>query len=199
MSRDQTLKLIHSGKGRMPGFDKISGPEMDALLTYLGLNENKPESVSPADANESGIEMPYEFTGYRKFLDQDGYPAVSPPWGTLTAVNLNSGKTLWSIPFGEYPELCAMGIKQTGTENYGGPIVTAGGLLFIGATIFDKKFHAFDASTGKSLWETELPFAGLATPITYMVDGKQFVLIATGGGRDPKSPSGGEYVAFTLP
>ncbi|PYX68542.1 MAG: quinoprotein glucose dehydrogenase, partial [Acidobacteria bacterium] len=103
------------------------------------------------------------------------------------------------INFGEYPELAAKGMKNTGSENYGGPIVTAGGLLFIAATNYDKKFHAFDKSTGEFLWETTLPFAGNATPITYAVNGRQFIVIAAGGGKDPKSGSGGVYVAFALP
>jgi quinoprotein glucose dehydrogenase len=90
-------------------------------------------------------------------------------------------------------------MKNTGTENYGGPIVTAGGVVFIGATIFDRKMHAFDSHTGKLLWEATLPFAGHATPATYMIDGRQYVVIAAGGGRDPKWPSGGIYVAFALP
>jgi quinoprotein glucose dehydrogenase len=143
--------------------------------------------------------MRYQFTGYRKFLDQEGYPAISPPWGTLNAVDLNTGKYLWKIPLGEYPELAAKGMKDTGSENYGGPIVTASGLLFIGATVYDKKIRSFDSHTGKLLWESTLPYAGAATPATYMVNGKQYVVIATGGGKDPKSPSGGEYVAFALP
>ena len=143
--------------------------------------------------------LQYRFTGYRKFLDQDGYPAIAPPWGTLNAIDLKTGKYLWKIPFGEYPELAAKGMKNTGTENYGGPIVTAGGLVFIGATIFDRKMHAFDSHTGKLLWEATLPFAGHATPATYAVDGKQYVVIAAGGGRDPKWSSGGVYVAFALP
>ncbi len=143
--------------------------------------------------------MKFLFTGYHKFLDQDGYPAVALPWGTLNAINLNTGEYVWKIPLGEYPELAAKGLRNTGTENYGGPIVTAGGLLFIGATDFDKKFRAFDKSTGDLLWEATLPFSGNATPATYSVNGLQFVVIAAGGGKDPKSPSGGVYVAFALP
>ena len=107
----------------------------------------------------------YHFTGYHRFLDPDGYPAVAPPWGTLSAINLNTGEYVWKIPLGEYPDLAAKGLKKTGSENYGGPMVTAGGLLFIGATNFDKKFRAFDKTTGALLWETTLPFAGNATPI----------------------------------
>ena len=116
---------------------------------------------------------------------------MAPPWGTLSAIDLNSGRYLWQIPLGEYPELSARGVPLTGTENYGGPIVTAGGLVFIGATIFDRKIRAFDSRTGKLLWDAELPYAGLATPSTYMVKGHQYVVIAAGGGRDPKSPNGG--------
>jgi quinoprotein glucose dehydrogenase len=141
----------------------------------------------------------YTFTGYNKFLDPDGYPAVAPPWGTLNAIDLNTGKFLWKIPLGEYPALAEQGLTNTGSENYGGPIVTAGGVIFIGATVYDRKFRAFDADTGKLLWETTLPFAGIATPATYSIDGKQYVVIAASGGRDPKSPVGGSYIAFALP
>lgn len=150
-------------------------------------------SVAPAPSA-----MKYHFTGYHKFLDSDGYPAVAPPWGTLNAINLNTGEFVWKIPLGEYPELTAQGKKNTGSENYGGPVVTAGGLLFIGATNFDRKFRAFDKTTGALLWETTLPFAGNATPATYEVNGRQFVVIGAGGGKDPKSKSGGVYVAFAL-
>jgi quinoprotein glucose dehydrogenase len=112
---------------------------------------------------------------------------------------LNTGKYLWKIPLGEYPELVKQGMDKTGSENYGGPIVTAGGVVFIGATMFDKKIRAFDSSTGKLLWQSELPYSATATPATYMIDGRQYVVIAAGGGRDPKSGSGGVYVAFALP
>ena len=191
MSRAQVIELIHAGKSRMPAFPKLQDPELAALLRYLG--------VIDGGATPVRDELRYRFTGYRKFLDQDGYPAISPPWGTLSAIDLNTGKYLWQIPFGEYPELAASGMKNTGSENYGGPIVTAGGLVFIGATCYDRKIHAYDSRTGKLLWEAVLPFAGVATPVTYMIDGKQFIVIAAGGGRDPKWPSGGDYVAFALP
>lgn len=200
---------VHKGKGRMPGFPGVDDAAMQSLLQLLKSGEidtgdhaaeGKKEMESDAtSAAPSGGPLRYQFTGYRKFLDQDGYPAISPPWGTLNAIDLNTGKYLWKIPFGEYPELAAKGMTNTGTENYGGPIVTAGGLVFIGATIFDKKMRAIDSHTGEILWQTVLPYAGLATPATYMVDGKQYIVIATGGGRDPKAPSGGEYVAFALP
>jgi quinoprotein glucose dehydrogenase len=143
--------------------------------------------------------MRYSFTGYKKFLDPDGYPAISPPWGTLTAIDLNSGRTLWRIPLGQYPALAARGMTNTGSENYGGPIVTAGGVLFIAATVYDRQFRAFDSRTGVLLWQTTLPFAACATPATYSINGKQYVVIASSGGRDPKSPTGGSYIAFALP
>lgn len=191
----QMTTTIKEGKGRMPGFPNLSADQLSVLIDYLESGENKELSSSAPPL----LATRYRFTGYRKFLDPEGYPAVAPPWGTLNAINLNTGKYAWKIPFGEYPELAAKGQKNTGTENYGGPIVTAGGLLFIGATNFDKKFRAFDKASGELLWETSLPFSGNATPITYSVNGRQFVVIAAGGGKDPKSSSGGVYVAFALP
>jgi len=185
---------IRGGKGRMPGFPNLYEDQLNGLVEFLLTGENK-------ELASSGPPLPgmkYRLTGYRRFLDPDGYPAIAPPWGTLNAIDLNTGEYKWKINFGEYPELAAKGMKNTGSENYGGPIVTAGGLLFIGATNYDKKFHAFDKSTGEILWETTLPFAGNATPITYAVNGRQFIVIAAGGGKDPKSGSGGVYVAFAL-
>ena len=141
--------------------------------------------------------VPYSHTGYNRFLDPDGYPAVKPPWGTLNAIDLNTGEIAWTVPLGELPELTAQGIPPTGTENYGGPVVTAGGLLFIGATK-DEKFRAFDKKHRRVLWETSLPAGGYATPATYAVNGKQFVVIAAGGGK-MGTKSGDAYVAFALP
>jgi quinoprotein glucose dehydrogenase len=135
--------------------------------------------------------------GYRKFLDPDGYPAVAPPWGTLTAINLHTGEFAWQIPFGEYPELVAQGLTDTGSENYGGPIVTAGGLVFIGATNFDRKFRAFEAATGRLLWEVRLPFSANTTPATYEAGGRQYVLVAAGGGKS-RDQSGGMFIAYRL-
>jgi glucose dehydrogenase len=190
----QIAMTIKNGKGRMSGFPNLSEDQLSALINFLTSGESKELASSAAPP----VPMKYRFTGYHKFLDADGYPAVAPPWGTLNAINLNTGEYVWKIPLGEYPELASKGQKNTGTENYGGPIVTAGGLLFIGATNFDKKFRAFDKSTGELLWEATLPFSGNATPATYEVNGRQFVVIAAGGGKDPKSPSGGVYVAFAL-
>ncbi len=194
MAPDQITATIKNGKGRMPGFPNLSQGQVVALVDFLTNGERK----EPGSAVPEPLGMKYRFNGYRRFLDPDGYPAIGPPWGTLNAINLNTGEYVWKINLGEFPELAAQGMKNTGTENYGGPIVTAGGLVFIGATSFDKKFHAFDKSTGALLWETTLPFAGNATPVTYAVSGRQYVVIAAGGGKDPKSPSGGIYVAFSL-
>ena len=195
LTPQQIAATITAGKGGMPGFPNLSDDQISALLTYLTSGESKELSAGGPPPEP----MKYRFTGYHKFLDPDGYPAVLPPWGTLNAIDLNTGEYAWKIPLGQYPELAAKGLMNTGTENYGGPIVTAGGLVFIGATNFDKKFRAFDKATGELLWEATLPFAGNATPITYEVNGRQFVVIAAGGGKDPKSSSGGVYVAFALP
>jgi quinoprotein glucose dehydrogenase len=187
--------VIRKGKGRMPGFPNLPDDQVDALVGFLLTGENK----EFASSELRPAAMKYRLTGYRRFLDPEGYPAIAPPWGTLNAINLNTGESVWKVNLGEYPELVAKGMTNTGSENYGGPIVTAGGLLFIAATNYDKKFRAFDKSTGELLWQTTLPFAGNATPATYAVNGRQYVVIAAGGGKDPKSGSGGVYVAFALP
>ncbi len=196
---DDVRRVIRQGAGRMPGFPTLTGDEVSGLVEYLRTGENrKLDNVSP-----SPIDMKYRFTGYKKFLDADGYPALTPPWGTLNAINLNTGEYAWTIPLGEYPELAAQGLKNTGSENYGGPVVTAGGLVFIGATNFDKKFRAFDKATGTLLWETTLPFSGNGTPATYEIGGRQFVVVPAGGGKSPgqlgpAAESGGIYIAFAL-
>ena len=198
LSAEQIARIIVVGKGRMPGFPHIAPDDRAALVGYLK-GERQAEDRKEAASAAPALAARYRFTGYRKFLDPDGYPAVAPPWGTLNAIDLDTGEYLWRRPFGEYPELVAQGMKETGSENYGGPIVTASGLLFIGATIYDRKFRAFDSLSGRLLWETVLPYSGVATPITYMLGGRQYVVIATSGQRDPKGPKGSAYVAFALP
>jgi quinoprotein glucose dehydrogenase len=193
-SRLEVATIVQKGAGRMAGFPNLRADALNAILDYV---------LAGKDAAAAGEKpppvLPYRFTGYRKFLDPEGYPAVVPPWGTLNAIDLSTGSYAWQIPLGEYPELAARGVPTTGTENYGGPIVTAGGLVFIGATNFDRKFRAFDKRTGDLLWETTLPFSGNGTPVTYEVDGRQFVAIAAGGGKGRKGdPSGSTYIAFTL-
>ncbi len=208
MSRDQIAAVISGGKGRMPGFPQLGDTDRALLTAYL-LGETSmaaaiPPGISPLMIKEGrqlmgSVASRYQFTGYEKFQDPGGYPAVAPPWGTLNAIDLNTGQYLWRIPLGEYPELAAKGIRNTGTENYGGPILTASGLLFIGATIYDHKFRAFDSRDGRLLWEAQLPYAGNATPVTYAIRGRQYVLIAASGGKDYKGPQGSAYVAFALP
>ncbi len=192
---EYTVKhLISQGAGRMPGFSNLGEDQLDAVFEYVYYGKEK----TVKDNGPSPLDAKYISDGYNKFLDKEGYPAIQPPWGTLTAIDLNSGKTAWKIPLGEYPELAAKGMTNTGSENYGGPVVTAGGLLFIGATSYDKVFRALDKSTGKVLWQTTLPAAGNATPATYEVNGRQYIVIAAGGGKSP-APSGGSLVAFALP
>ena len=192
MNADQISTLIEQGKGRMTGFPSITRPERRAIGDYLLNGET-------ATTTDSSGPVVYGTTGYKKFLDQDGYPANATPWGTLNAINLDTGDYVWKITLGQYPELTAKGLPDTGSENYGGPVVTDGGLLFIGATVLDKKFRAFDKATGKLLWEAKLPLSANATPATYEVNGRQYVVIACGGDRDPSTPKGGIYVAFALP
>jgi quinoprotein glucose dehydrogenase len=190
---EQVAAVIRTGAGRMPGFTQLGEAAIEGLTQYLMSDK---EAVVDVPTRQTRVNnLKYTSDGYNKFLDPDGYPAIAPPWGTLNAINLHTGEYAWKIPFGEYPELTD---KTTGSENYGGPLVTASGLLFIGASNFDRKFRAYDKRTGKLLWETELPFAGNATPATYEVNGKQYLVIAAGGGKSG-APSGSSWVAFTLP
>jgi quinoprotein glucose dehydrogenase len=190
----EVTEVVRRGKGVMPPFAWLSTAEIEAVVRFL---LKKPGTrAEPAPAAAEGLE-PYATTGYNRFLDPDGYPAVKPPWGTLNAIDLNAGEIAWTVPLGEVPELTRRGLPPTGTENYGGPIVTAGGLVFIGATR-DEMFRAFDKRTGKVLWQTRLPAGGYATPATYEVGGRQYVVIAAGGGK-MGTKSGDAYVAFALP
>ena len=186
--------IVKNGKGMMPGFGYLTEVERTALVAFL-LGEEKKE-VSGGPVVDKFASVPYKTTGYNKFLDKNGYPAINPPWGQLSAINLNTGEYVWKVTLGEFKELSAKGIPPTGCENYGGPVVTAGGVLFIAATK-DGMFRAFDKKTGKILWETQLPAAGFATPSTYQVNGKQYVVIACGGTK-LGTKKGDSYVAFAL-
>lgn len=200
LEREHVLNIITSGQGKMPAFKSLSDREEKLLIAYLyadtlEIREDKEEVLN--EGGESEPEFGYEISGYTKFLDQDGYPAVSPPWGTLNAIDLNTGEYLWTRIYGEYPELIAQGIPQTGAESYGGPVVTAGGLLFIAGTK-DAKFRAYNKKTGDLVWEVQLPAAAFATPSVYMINGKQYVVIACGGTK-LGAEKGDSYVAFALP
>jgi quinoprotein glucose dehydrogenase len=198
LSKKESHAILKNGKGMMPAFPKLSEQEREAILDYLTKNNNSSSFSAASKYDNPIVNKPsYQISGYNKFLDVNGYPAIAPPWGTLNAIDLNTGKYLWKIPYGEYPELIAKGIPQTGSESYGGPIVTGGGLLFIAGTK-DQKFRAYSKESGKLLWETVLPAAGFATPSTYSVNGKQYVVIAAGGSK-LGAKKGDSIVAFSLP
>ncbi|GAB1343895.1 outer membrane protein assembly factor BamB family protein [Gemmatimonas sp.] len=196
-SREQIAQMVREGTGRMPGFGAaMDGGAINDIVNYLVTG--KDETKAKVAAAPNPYALPYRTAYFDIFLDHEGYPGVKTPWGTLNAIDLNTGTMAWSIPFGEYPKLAAKGVKNTGTDSYGGAIVTENGLLIIAATTYDNKIRAFDKTNGTLLWEATLPFAGNATPSTYMVNGKQYLVIACGGGKNG-APSGGVYVAFALP
>jgi quinoprotein glucose dehydrogenase len=183
----------------MPAFQYLNQQDKDAIASFvLNLQNEQLQKYKPHLTPLDSLRMlPYEISGYNKFITKSGLPVLSPPWGVLTAIDLNTGEYVWKTTLGEDPVFGAKGIKETGTENYGGPVVTKGGILFIAATK-DEMFRAFNKSTGKLLWETKLPAAGFASPATYEIDGKQYVVIACGGGK-LGTQSGDSYVAFALP
>lgn len=196
--------LLETGKGVMPSFAFLSAAQKAAVVGYVlapDATAAEPRNNTVRGGEDSSLDalgvVPYTITGYNRWLDTNGYPAVKPPWGTLNAIDLNTGEYRWRVPLGEMPELTARGIGPTGTENYGGPVVTAGGLVFIAASK-DEMIRAFDRGTGRVLWQAKLPAGGYATPATYEVANRQFVVIACGGGK-MGTKSGDAYVAFALP
>jgi quinoprotein glucose dehydrogenase len=189
----QLLELLRKGRGMMPSFNHLSRDEKEAILSFI---MDKKDSIKVNVPLSVKRKSPYIHTGYNRWYDSNNYPVNNPPWGTLTAINLQTGNHIWQVPLGEYPALTEKGKLPTGTDNYGGPLVTSSGLIFIAATP-DKKFKAFDKRTGKILWQAELPAAGYASASTYALNGKQFIVIACGGGK-LKSKSGDKYVAFSL-
>ena len=200
-SKEEIERVVKQGAGRMPPFDRLSDSDREGIINYITdtqqqLSASRQEGA-PSSKKADDKSPPYAFGGFRRWLDAEGYPAVKPPWGTLNAVDLNTGEVKWKIPLGEYKELKKRVTTPTGTENYGGPVVTASGLLFIGATA-DETMRAFDKDTGALLWQADLPFSGNATPSIYLAKGKQYVVISAGGGKSGR-PAGGKLVAFALP
>jgi quinoprotein glucose dehydrogenase len=208
----QIAAILQNGQGRMPSFPQLTDPQRAAIIgvlldSYGGYRvaAERRDSAARGRKAEGGMAMvkesfpynaPYVSKVWEKLVDPEGYPGIKPPWGTLNAIDLKTGDYRWRVPLGEFPELTKKGIPVTGMESYGGPLVTAGGLVFIAATR-DEMIRAFDKATGKVVWQYHLPACGFATPITYMEDGVQFVVIAAGGGRGLKTS--GDYVAFRLP
>ncbi|MEM9931837.1 MAG: c-type cytochrome, partial [Bacteroidota bacterium] len=194
---EELATLLQTGRRMMPAFAQLKEEEVGAIASFVLEQEEEgkqPFSIRPLSPEEDPSYLPWRMNGYRKFLAADGKPAIAPPWGNLTAIDLGTGEHKWQIPLGEYPDYKAKGIPVTGTENYGGPVVTAGGLLFIAGTQ-DAKFRAFNARNGALLWETDLPAAGFATPAIYEIEGQQLVVIACGGGK-LRTKAGDAYVAF---
>jgi quinoprotein glucose dehydrogenase len=192
--------LIATGISTMPSFSYLTDGQRTAIASFvLDLEARQKETFASEDQSDvpDYYKIPYKQVGGGKFLSKEGYPGIKPPWGHLTAINLNTGEVVWKQTIGDYPELKAKGI-HAGSENFGGPAVTAGGLVFIAATR-DEKIRAFNKASGELLWEADLPAAGIATPAVYEVNGKQFVVIACGGGGKQRTKSGDQYVAFALP
>ncbi|MGH6630658.1 MAG: PQQ-binding-like beta-propeller repeat protein, partial [Burkholderiales bacterium] len=188
------------GTVQMPGLHggaTWSGASFDPATGLLYVNANDMPCLTRVTPAESRPGL-YEGKVMAIFRDQDGFPVSKPPWGTLNAIDLNRGEIKWQVPLGDWPGAAERGLKNTGTETFGGSIVTAGGLVFIASTM-DEKFRAFDKVTGKLLWEYQLPAGGYAAPCTYTVNGRQYVVIAAGGGGKPKTKAGDAYVAFALP
>lgn len=199
-SPTQFTELLSTGRRMMPGFNHLSRDEKHALAAMvleLKAEQLKPYKGPPIASTTKSSKPSFTFTGYNKFLTKEGYPAISPPWGTISAIDLNTGKYVWQVPFGEFEELKKKGIPATGRENFGAPVVTAGGLLFIGASA-DGYFRAIDKMTGKTLWKYQLSAAAMSTPAIYELHGRQYIVIACGGAKSG-GKSGDAYVAFALP
>jgi quinoprotein glucose dehydrogenase len=191
LSRSEIVMRIKKGKGVMPAYERIGEDNINQIADFLTDQEKD------TTATDGSWPYPHNYHGHKRFDLDDGYSMIKPPWGQLTAIDLNSAKIKWQIPLGNYDNLNIPGHPITGTPNFGGPVVTKGGLVFIAATA-DSKIRAFDKDTGKQLWEAKLPTSGSATPATYSINGKQYLVIACGGGRKG-TKSGDSYVAFALP
>jgi quinoprotein glucose dehydrogenase len=191
LSSQEIRTLLHEGRGLMPAFSQLPDAQVNDLIAFL---ESGADEVQPIEAGSARVRYSNEAPF---FVDPNGFPAISPPWGTLNAIDLHKGEILWKVPLGEYPELVAKGIRNTGAKNFGGPVATAGDVIFIAATP-DEKIRAFSTHSGDVLWEYKLPAGGYATPSVYMIDGKQYVAIAAGGGGKNGTKYGDSIIAFAL-
>jgi quinoprotein glucose dehydrogenase len=208
LKKEEIARILTTGQGRMPSFQQsLSEKDRKAVVDFLvsaghgGIRvAAEHRDIHDTTGTTKKADFPYipPYIGkvWEKLEDSDGYPGIKPPWGTLNAIDLNTGDYIWKVPLGEYPALAKKGIPATGTESYGGPLATAGGLIFIAGTR-DEKIRAFDRRTGSQVWEYQLPAGGFATPVTYMANGRQYIVIAAGGARGLKP--GGSYIAFALP
>lgn len=186
--------VILQGRNSMPAFRQFNATELKAIVDYV----TSPPGSGALEGALKGAPERYTIEEYKVFTDEDGVPAIAPPWGTLNALDLASGELLWKVPLGEYPQLVAKGIRNTGSMNFGGAVATAGGVVFVAATA-DEKFRAFESHSGRLLWEYQLPAGGYATPSVYLAGGRQYVVIAAGGGGKNATKSGDAIVAFALP
>jgi len=190
LKTEEIRGVLMGGRGIMPSFAQMTAEQLNDLVAYLESDAEDSQDVAASASSRYAQIAPF-------FEDPYGVPAIAPPWGTLNAIDLNRGEILWKVPLGEYPQLVAKGIRNTGAKNFGGPVLTAGGLIFIAATP-DEKIRAFDKYTGKVLWEAKLPAGGYATPSTYAIEGKQYVVIAAGGGGKLGTKHGDAIVAFAI-
>jgi quinoprotein glucose dehydrogenase len=188
---DQVASIIRKGAPPMPSFSFLSEQQIAAIVGFVrDTTVQEQHEVSGIPQNNE----PFGFNGYNFYLDSNNDPAIKPPFGTMSAINLNTGEIVWQVPLGEYEKFNKKGITNTGSFNRGGGIATAGGLIFIGATE-DGKFRAFDQRSGKILWASQLPGMASSIPSTYSINGKQYVVVAVSGNDKFK----GGYVAFALP
>lgn len=196
LSTEEMTEVIRNGRGYMPGFPLLQDTTVTNLISFITSGS---DSVAPARMRNRSSNAKYVFTGYNYFEDPEGYQAGPLPWGTLHAIDMNTGQYLWTVPFGEYEELAEQGLSGTGAENHGGSVLTASGILFSGGTEKDRKFYAYDSANGEILWEGLLPGYDRATPATYAVDGRQFVVIAASPQRNSREQTAATYVVFALP